>query len=132
MAQYQHGQPSHSKKMVEKVKVTKHTPFVLTRREALLNFPEDSDYYGLEVRAKLDVDMKTFIQFQRLGSEPDADESQYLFEKFGNDIVVEWNLYDEDAKPVAPDGDGFMSLPPAICIAMIGAWAENVSAVGEA
>tara|TARA_R100000808_G_scaffold1997_4_gene8486 strand:+ start:6284 stop:6640 length:357 start_codon:yes stop_codon:yes gene_type:complete len=118
--------------MVEKVKVTKHSPFVLTRREALLKFPEDSDYYGLEVRAKLDVDMKTFIQFQRLGSEPDADESQYLFEKFGTDIIVEWNLHDEDARPVPPDADGFMSLPPSICIAMIGAWAENVSAVGEA
>ena len=107
-------------------------PFVLERREATLQFPEDSDYHGLEIRAKLDIDINTFLQFQKLGDSPGAEESRSLFEKFGGDIILEWNLHDEDAKPVPATADGFMTLPPNICIAMITAWAENVGSVGEA
>jgi len=116
--------------MVEKVK--QHSPFVLERREALLSFPDDSDYHGLEVRTKLDVDIGTFLQFQSLGNEPDAEETRFLFEKFGGDIILEWNMYDEDAKRVPATASGFMTLPPNVCVAIISAWAENVSQMGEA
>lgn len=113
-------------------KVTAHAPFILERREAILTFPEDSDYNGLEVRVKLDVDINTFLQFQRLGDNPDSEDTRFLFEKFGSEIILEWNLHDEDAKAVSASAEGFMSLPPNACIAIVGAWAENVSSVGEA
>ena len=106
-------------------------PFVLQRREAVLEFPEDSDYFGLEVRAKLDVDIATFLQFQKLGDNPDSDDTRILFEKFGNEIILEWNMHDEDAQPVSASGEGFMSMPPNVCVAIVTAWAENVGNVGE-
>ncbi len=107
-------------------------PFVLQRREAVLEFPEDSDYYGLEIRTKLDVDISTFLAFQKLGDNPNSDDTRVLFEKFGNEIILEWNMHDEDAQPVSATGEGFLSLPPNACVAIVTSWAENVSNVGEA
>ena len=106
-------------------------PFVLERREAILEFPEDSPHYGLEVRAKLDVDIATFLQFQKLGDNPASDDTRFLMEKFGSDIILEWNMHDEDAQPVSPTSDGFMTLPLNVCIAIVGAWAESVGTAGE-
>ena len=106
-------------------------PFVLERREAILEFPEDSPHYGLEVRAKLDVDIATFLQFQQLGDDPSSEDTRILMERFASEIILEWNMHDEDAQPVSPDRDGFMSLPPSVCTAIIGAWAESVANAGE-
>ena len=64
-------------RMVATIKSTQ--PFVLQRREAVLQFSEDSEFHGLEVRAKLDVDIATFLQFQKLGDNPDSDDTRILF-----------------------------------------------------
>ena len=107
-------------------------PFVIQRREALLEFPEDSAFHGLVVRAKLDVEIATFLQFQKLGGSEGTEETETLFRKFGDVIIDGWNLQDEGGRDVPATADGFMTLPPRICIAIIGAWAENVASVGEA
>ena len=120
--------------MVEKVKqhhVKQHSPFVIDRREAVLTFSEDSEFHGLEVRARLDVDVGTFLEFQKLGADPSGEDTRTLFEKFGETIILEWNMYDDDAKRVPTTAAGFMSLPPNVCVAVIGAWAEHVTTAGE-
>ena len=118
--------------LVVEAKIKGHTPFVLQRREAMLEFPVESEFHGLQVRAKLDVDLGTFLQFQKLGESATPEESRELFEKFGSDIVLEWNMHDEDGKPVPANAKGFLTLPPSVCVAIVTSWAENVSAVGEA
>ena len=45
---------------------TKRKSFVIDRREALLVFPESSDYHGAEIRTKLDVDVRTFLELQTI------------------------------------------------------------------
>tara|TARA_R110000824_G_scaffold135553_1_gene298845 strand:- start:4755 stop:5105 length:351 start_codon:yes stop_codon:yes gene_type:complete len=115
--------------MVEKLK--QHSPFVIDRREAVLTFSEDSEFHGLEVRARLDVDVGTFLEFQKLGADPSGEDTRTLFEKFGETIILEWNMYDDDAKRVPTTAAGFMSLPPNVCVAVIGAWAEHVTTAGE-
>lgn len=113
-------------------KAKKSAPFIVQRRDCILRFPEGHEFEGAEIRAKLDVDVGTFLQFQRMGEEGVTTEEQMsVFSRFGDDIVLEWNLHDEDAKPVPSNGDGFLSLPPTICIAIIGAWAEQAGSSGE-
>ena len=110
---------------------TKTQAFIVERREAFLTFPEDSDYHGAEIRAKLDVDVRTFLELQSIGDDATATELRDAFTLFGDAIVKEWNLQDEDNKPVPATGDGFMTLPPAFCTSVIGAWAEAASTVGK-
>jgi len=107
-------------------------PFVLQRREANLTFPEDHEYHGLEIRVKLDVNISTFLEFQTVSETNTAEDMKMMFLKFGDEIVQEWNLHDEDGKPVPATGNGFLELPPNICTAMIQSWAETAATVGEA
>ena len=110
---------------------TKSKAFVIERREAMLVFPEDSEYHGAEIRAKLDVDVKTFLDLQKISDSSDATEVSHAFTLFGNQIIKEWNIEDEDGKAVPPTGEGFMTLPPAFCTAVIGAWAETAAQSGK-
>jgi hypothetical protein len=115
----------------KKMNVKMHSPFVLQRREANLQFPESSEYHGLDVRVKLDVPLSLFLEFQKIGQEATSEEMAYQFKRFGDDILQDWNMVDEDMEMVPASGEGFMTLPPNICIAIVTAWAENVSQVGE-
>jgi len=113
------------------VVTVKAQAFIVERREAVLTFPEESDYHGAEIRAKLDVDVRTFLELQAIGDDANAEELRDAFTLFGEAIVKEWNLQDEDNKPVPATGDGFMTLPPAFCTSVIGAWAEAASTAGK-
>tara|TARA_R100000808_G_scaffold6135_4_gene18410 strand:+ start:3743 stop:4096 length:354 start_codon:yes stop_codon:yes gene_type:complete len=113
-------------------KVKQHSPFIVERRDCLITFPEDHMFAGAEIRARLDVDIQTFLQFQTMTEASNAKEMADVFKQFGEEIVLEWNLHDEDAKAVPPTADGFMSLPPSICTAIIGAWAEQAGSSGKA
>ena len=114
------------------VKEPSSKTFAVPRREAILVFPEDSDYYGAEIRARLDVDVKTFFIFQGMGDDSPPEELTIAFRLFGDVIIKEWNLTDEDEQPTPPTGEGFMTLPPALCIEIIGAWAEQAATAGKA
>ena len=107
-------------------------PFVLQRREANLTFPEDHEFHGLEIRVKLDVNISTFLEFQVVSETNTSADMKTMFMKFGDEIIQEWNLHDEDGKPVPSTGVGFLGLPPNICTAMIQSWAENAATAGEA
>ena len=112
--------------------MTKSKSFVIDRREALLVVPESSDYHGAEVRAKLDVDVRTFLELQTITDGASADELRIAFTLFGDAIVKKWNLEDDDGHPIPPTGDGLMTLPPSFCTALIGSWAEQAGTAGKA
>jgi len=112
---------------------TKTAPFIVQRRDCVLSFPEGHSFEGAEIRAKLDVDIRTFLELQKMGEDSVSPESTRSgFHRFGEDIIQEWNLHDEDAKPIPATGEGFLSLPPNICTAIIASWAEEASSAGEA
>tara|TARA_R100001132_G_C3249745_1_gene77370 strand:+ start:619 stop:972 length:354 start_codon:yes stop_codon:yes gene_type:complete len=106
--------------------------FVLSRRDALLTFPEGHEYQGVEIRAKLDVSLRTFLDLQKIGSDTTPDETAKVFMTFGDVIVQEWNILDEDHSPVPATGQGFLELPPAICTAIIEAWSSQITTAGKA
>jgi len=105
--------------------------FVIDRRDAMLSFPAESEFFGAEIRAKLDVDVRTFLELQTIGDSSSPSELKDAFTTFGDRIVKEWNLEDEDGKAVPASGEGFLSCPPSFCIAVITAWASQAGGVGE-
>ena len=113
------------------IKQKKGDSFVLSRRDALLTFPEGHEYEGVEIRAKLDVSLRTFLDLQKLGSDSTPEETADIFKTFGETIIKEWNILDEDHSPVPATGEGFLELPPAICTAIIEAWSTHITTAGE-
>lgn len=114
------------------VKQKKGDSFVLSRRDAILTFPEGHEFEGVEIKAKLDVSLRTFLDLQKLDADSTAEETADVFMKFGDKIIQEWNILDEDRSPVPPTGEGFMELPPSICTAIIEAWSAQITTAGKA
>lgn len=108
-------------------------PFTIQRRKAILEF-EQVEYEGMRIEAKLDVDLRTFLDLQMLAGSGDANASDLkdAFIMFGDKILEGWNLEDEDGNPVPADSDGFLTLPPSVCTAVLGAWSNAASSAGEA
>ena len=118
--------------LVVSVKQTSSKTFILSRRDAILSFPEGHEYEGVEIRAKLDVSLRTFLDLQKLCSDSTPEETAEIFKTFGETIIKEWNILDEDHSPVPATGEGFLELPPAICTAIIEAWSSQITTVGKA
>jgi len=107
-------------------------PFVLQRRRARLEFAQP-EYEGMFIEARLDVDMRTFFELQALaGDDASTGNMKAAFEMFGSQILEGWNIQDEDGSTLPPDADGFLSLPPNLGTAILGAWSEAVTSAGEA
>jgi|19_taG_2_1085344.scaffolds.fasta_scaffold240449_2 hypothetical protein len=106
-------------------------PFRIERRQAKLVF-QDSGYSGLEIIAKLDVSVAVYLEMQNMTATENAMEMRDALKKFGDDILISWNLEDEDGSEVTPNADGFMTLPPKIAVDVMKAWSDACGGVGEA
>jgi len=76
---------------------TRKTPsgFQIPKRTARLVFT-DSIYDGAEVVVRLDIPMQVFIEIQDL---IDDGQQLKLFKVFGDYVLDEWNLQDDNGKP---------------------------------
>jgi len=108
-------------------------PFVIQRRRAILVFSEP-EYSGIHIEARLDVDLKTFLDLQSLAGATDSnpDDLRAAFSMFGDEILSSWNLEDEDGRVLPADASGFLSLPPMLATKVLGAWTEAATTAGEA
>jgi len=107
-------------------------PYTVQRRRAILQFA-DPDYEGIHIEARLDVDLRTFLDLQALAtaSEDNAANLRAAFQMFGDEVLESWNLQDEDGTVLNPDAAGFLSLPPSLGTAILGAWTEAATTPGE-
>ena len=107
-------------------------PFVIQRRRARLEFSQP-EYEGIFIEARLDVDMRTFFELQALASDQSAPGNmQAAFEMFATQILESWNIQDEDGTTLPANAAGFLSLPPNLGTAILGAWSTAVTSSGEA
>ena len=108
-------------------------PFTVQRRRAVLVF-DDPELEGIRIEARLDVDLRTFLDLQQLAgqSENNPEGLRAAFTMFGDEILDTWNLQDEDGTVLTADAEGFLSLPPSLGTAILGAWSEAATTAGEA
>jgi hypothetical protein len=95
--------------------------FQLQRRTALLVF--EGDYEGLEIRTRLDVPLGLFLEIQTMA---EANQSRDVLEKFGNEILLSWNLQ-EEGNDVPSNAEGIMQLPLELSTLLIEKWTEVVA-----
>jgi hypothetical protein len=107
-------------------------PYTIQRRRAILKF-SDPSYEGMHIEARLDIDLRTYLELQALATsvENNTDNLRAAFSMFGDAVLESWNLQDEDGTVLSPDAAGFLSLPPALGTAILGAWSESVITPGE-
>ena len=108
-------------------------PYTIQRRRVVLIFSQP-EYEGIRIEARLDVDLRTFLDLQQLAgaSDNNPEDLRAAFTLFGNEILDAWNLQDEDGRVLTADAAGFLSLPPSLGTAILGAWSEAATTAGEA
>jgi len=111
--------------------VAKKNAFQISRRDCVLTFPSGHEFEGLEIKAKLDVNIGIFFEMQSMSQSSNSEEIQLVFNKFGDDVLISWNIIDDDGSEVDCSGKGFMTLPPSIAFSIITAWAEEASIGGK-
>lgn len=104
--------------------------FKVPKRTAVLEFDEASGFQGAEIRCRLDITTEAFFELQRLRDRqeeaPDSERIRQTLEFFLNNIVLGWNLEDEDtgeAIPVTIDAAMTM-LPPRLTVGLVPMWME--------
>ena len=121
--------------MVEALKASANgiKPFTIQRRRAILVFKQE-EYEGLHIEARLDVDMRTFLDLQILAGSGDANAHglKEAFTMFGDQILESWNLEDENGDVLSADAAGFLTIPPTLGTAILTAWSEAATTSGEA
>lgn len=107
-------------------------PFTIQRRRAILVFKQP-EYEGIHIEARLDVDLRTFLDLQTLAGSGDAsaNDLREAFSMFGDQILESWNLEDEDGTPLSADSVGFLTLPPSLGTAILTAWSDVATTSGE-
>ena len=96
------------------------------RRTAVLVF-EEGPYEGTEVRCAFDISMNVYFEYQALASraeEQDAEAFREVALRFGDEILMEWNLDGEDGEPLPATGEGFLTLPVTAVTDILRAWLD--------
>lgn len=99
------------------------------RRKYLLEWPEDHELHGLQVRCRAPK-LGDVIMFQKLrglpeDQRPDLDE---FFRPFA-DTLISWNLETEQGAPVPPTLAGMLAEDVNLMQDIVDAWMEATSGV---
>ena len=106
----------------------KQEGFRVAKRTALIDFAENSPWYGVEARVTISVPFETLFWFQRNAENTDTDTSSEALKRFGDNYLVEWNLLDDDGKPYPPTGAGLASVDDSGLVgAIMLGWVEAVA-----
>jgi hypothetical protein len=94
----------------------------------------DGEFEGLEIRAKR-VSIETFFDLAPLIDgkydvfDPDDREKlREMFHEFGQ-VLVSWNLEDEDGTPIACTAEEFVGQDPAFVREVLDQWAAAIAGV---
>ena len=102
--------------------------YKLPKRTAVIVFEEGHEYAGAEVRCALDVPLRTVLLFRRMQS-GEAEDIERGYELFAKEILVRWNIEDEDGNAIPCDAEAFMGMPLAFLNAVTAKWIEAVAGV---
>jgi hypothetical protein len=98
--------------------------FRIPKRTARLVF--HNEYEGAEVVVRLDVPVATFLDIQDLVS---TEQQLKVFERFGEDVLVSWNLEDDDGTIFPATGAGVNAIPIQLANQILEQWVEVATGV---
>ena len=96
------------------------TGYRVPKRTARLIF-EDTAYEGAEIVVRLDVPVALFMEIQDLI----ADDKQFqVFQVFGESVLEEWNLEDDDGVRIPATGQGMIAIAIDLANVILRQWVD--------
>jgi hypothetical protein len=99
--------------------------FRLPEKTARITF-EGTDYDGAVIQLRLSV---TFAQFIELRESAQGEDQEGMARLFGQNVLMEWNLDDDDGEPIPADGEGMLAIPLELTNLIVQHWVEAVTGV---
>ena len=99
--------------------------FRIPERTARITF-EGTDYDGAEIKLRLSVSFAQFIALREAAQEEDQEGMARLF---GENVLIDWNLEDNDGQSIPANAEGMMAIPLDLTNLIVQHWVEAVSAV---
>ena len=105
-----------------------HKPgFKGAKRVLIVDFV-GGDYEGAYVKLRLGVPMRKVFEYQELA---DANNIPGLLAVFADDILIEWNLEDEDDRPVPTTSEGMDDQDAAFGLYLWEQWTTAIQGKGD-
>jgi hypothetical protein len=102
--------------------------YIVPRRTAVVTF-SGTDWDGAEVRCRMDVSLDILLWFQRQGKHEnwgDSDVQEGVIKKFADDILLGWNLTEEDGSPIPCSSAGLSKqVPIGLTLVLFQKWLEE-------
>ncbi len=98
----------------------------LKRREADLEF-SGTDFEGAVIRCRFDVSLDDYFAYQKLAEQKDDQALREVLMQFGDEIVISWNLEDDDGNSIPANGVELCKLPVPFSSAALKGWLEAMS-----
>lgn len=105
----------------------KQEGYKVQRRTAIIDFSDESPWYGVEATVIISVPFETLFWFQRNASSDDPDSSLTAIKRFGDDYLIDWNLEDSTGTPYPATGDGLSLVEDTgLVTSLMSGWIEAV------
>ncbi len=102
--------------------------FRLPMRDAKIIFEEGTTFAGAEVKCRLDVSIGFLID---IGELAEGNQPQLVYKKFGDEVLISWNLEDEGGKAISADGQGMRLVHTAFADALLKQWKEAATSISD-
>ena len=105
--------------------------FQLKHQLERLPFTTNPDLADMNVLVRKDVTLRTLFDMQIGLATGEPEPMQKACRQFGEEVLMTWDVTDEEWKDIPADGKGFQMLPIQLAIAVINEWVEFASTAGE-
>ena len=95
-----------------------------------VNF-EDALLDKMEVVVDTQLPLSVFFDLQLQMGSQDPKQMRDACVLFGEKVLVSWDVQDDSGIPIEPSGEGFMSLPMTLAMAILTAWANEAGKSGK-
>jgi hypothetical protein len=90
---------------------------------------DDGDYVGLEVETYVSASLGLYWQFGREAAT--LDERIERFARFGREVLVSWNLIDNEDEPIPATSVGMNAIPAVLAWDIVNRWIEEIVGVPD-
>ena len=100
--------------------------FRIPEKTAHLTF--EGDYEGAEVWVRLNVSFGEFLKIQQNNNSENYGE---MAQRFGDAMLVSWNLEDDGGNPIPASAEGMMAIPVEFATMIVNEWVEATTGIPD-
>ena len=103
--------------------------FQVPVQTAVIDFIEGHRFHGAEVKVTLSVPLELVLWFRGSAElkEGTVEDIRATLERFGSEVLLEWNILDAHGEAIPADSDGMLRIDQDLAATVMTEWAKAVA-----